>query len=592
MVSMNDMTVKEMENIHGRRNRRFKNISIKYKIALVTGVAMLIPMVTLAILMLVFYNRAILERSNRQTEENIRIMSERIGTVVDNGAVCANHLTIELSSLFNTRDMRIVTRESKLLGTLNSAKIVYMGIDSIIFTDGEDSFITTDSSAKEHRDEVLNLIDKLNLKDNNGLPVLLDIDDAIDPDGKGTVTLTKRVFNVTSGSPIGYLFINIDRAKLVESAWSEISCYLLYDTTGNSIQGDYTESLLTDKEALDNIYKGRKNFIKYNGESWLIARTELESYGWTVIGITNLNRFNVTGREFMVIILISGGVGILLLIITVLATATLVTRPLTTLHDGAEKIAEGDMSVRFRFRTTDEIGRLGRIFNYMTQRNTELLAAVDEEAKKKREYELALIQEQVKPHFLYNTLDIIIMLIEMNRSAEAKRVTQKLANYYKNSLSGSEEIVTVERECEIAEDYLELQRMRYGDNLKFKIEMDEAVRKVSIPKMTFQPLVENAIYHGLKMKEGLGTISVIGRIVDEDAVIKISDTGMGMDEETLYKLTGRLKDRASAGDKKGHFGVYSADHRLKLYFGEEYGLSFESEYGKGTEVTIRIPYGR
>ena len=591
MKSMKDMSIKEMESIHGRRDKGFfRNASIKYKIAIITGVTMLIPMVTLAVLMLTFYNRAILERSNRQTEENIRIMSERIATVVDNGAVCANHLTIELSDLYNNRDIKLVTRNSKLLGTLNSARIVYMGIDSIIFTDCEETFISTDPSAVNHTEEIYELIEKTELHNNNGQPVLLDIKDAIDLDGEGTVTLAKRVINVTSGTPLGYLLINIDREKLVESAWSEISFYLLYDMTGDSIQGDYSEGLLQDKDKLEEIYYGSDDLIRYSGESWVIKRTVLEPYGWTVIGITNLNRFNVTGSEFFLILLIAGGIGFLLLAITVFATATLVTRPLTRLHDGAEKIAEGDMSVRFHFNTRDEIGMLGRIFNYMTQRNTELLIAVDEEARKKREYELALIQEQVKPHFLYNTLDIIIMLIEMNRSAEAKRVTQKLANYYKNSLSGSDETVTVGRECEIVADYLELQRMRYGNNLRFKIEVDEEAQKAHIPKMTFQPLVENAIYHGLKLKEGLGSINISGHVEDWTVIIRIEDTGIGMDEEAMNDLRARLDARIKDGESEGHFGVYSADHRLKLYFGEDYGLSFESEYGKGTVVTIKIPY--
>ena len=238
----------------------------------------------------------------------------------------------------------------------------------------------------------------------------------------------------------------------------------------------------------------------------------------------------------------------------------------------------------------DEIGTLGRIFNYMTQRNLELLKQVDDEAKKKREYELALIQEQVKPHFLYNTLDIIIMLIEMNRSKEAARVTQKLASFYKNSLSGSEDIVTLERELQITRDYLDLQTMRYGDKFKYKFEVPLDLYYISIPKMTLQPLVENAIYHGLKYKEDWGTITISGELLNNKAVLKVSDDGIGIDADKLKLMQGFLSSNEIPEDEdRKHFGVYSVDHRLRLYFGEEYGLNVESEFEKGTTFIICIP---
>ena len=270
------------------------------------------------------------------------------------------------------------------------------------------------------------------------------------------------------------------------------------------------------------------------------------------------------------------------------------------------------MSVRFRFKTKDEIGRLGRIFNYMTQKNLELLKQVDEEAKKKREFELALIQEQVKPHFLYNTLDIIIMLIEMNRSKEAARVTQKLANYYKNSLSGSEEIVTIEREIQIIRDYLDLQTMRYGDKFTYEIDVEDAVKTSLIPKMTLQPLVENAIYHGLKNKPDWGRILVTGSIVkgsgtDQYVELAVIDDGVGMPKEEQDRLNELLETRDSFSTEEkdlekeavitdhdltkggSHFGLYSVAKRIKLYFGKEYGARIVSKENEGTKIFVTVP---
>ena len=203
----------------------------------------------------------------------------------------------------------------------------------------------------------------------------------------------------------------MNKDYLIENSQSEISYYFLYDSFGNIMKKENAnDHIYEDEELIESLLTTKEKLIRHNNETYLLSKSAIDKYNMTVVGITNLNKFNVTGRDLKFIILTTGSFTAVLLIISVWFSANFVTKPLKVLHDGAEQIAEGDMSVRFRFRTKDEIGRLGRIFNYMTQKNLELLKQVDEEAKKKREYELALIQEQVKPHFLYNTLDIRILL--------------------------------------------------------------------------------------------------------------------------------------------------------------------------------------
>jgi len=261
----------------------------------------------------------------------------------------------------------------------------------------------------------------------------------------------------------------------------------------------------------------------------------------------------------------------------------LITKPLLKLKAGAEEIASGNFDVNLNFRTRDEIGELGEIFNEMTRKIKELLQKVDEEARKKREYELALLQEQVKPHFLYNSLDIVLVLIEMKREREAAHVVKKLAAYYRNSLSSSEDIISIETEIQIIEDYLELQSIRYGEKFTYEIYVDKEVKEVWIPKLTLQPLIENAIYHGLKYKENWGKILVEVRTLDQKIVIKVIDDGIGMKKEKLEEII------RGAEKAKKHFGLYSVNHRLKLYYGKHMAFKIDSEYGAGTCITIEIP---
>ncbi|MBO6240830.1 MAG: sensor histidine kinase [Butyrivibrio sp.] len=592
------MTLKDMERQHSDRKLsgkdKARNMSIKYKIASMTVVVALIPIVLLTVLMLIFYNRAIMQRAEKQIEENIRIMSDRISSVLKNGELCSNNLTIEFSNFYNDRVMKQVTRDARITSQLSQSLLIYNGISSIVFMDADGRFYSSDPALESIKEEIKSSEYVASLNNMGGKTVMMDPTiNIMNREDKEIVTMGKHVINIVTGSPIGYLFINMDKDYLIESSQSEISYYFLYDTNGNCISERLrTEPIYSDNDFLRGLFTGTAEVLKYDGETYLMAKDEIEEFKWTIVGITNLNRFNVTGRDLRFILLTTGSISAVLLLLSVIFSTNIITRPLKILHDGAEQIAEGDMSYRFRFKTRDEIGRLGRIFNYMTQRNLELIKQVDEEAKKKREYELSLIQEQVKPHFLYNTLDIIIMLIEMNRSKEAARVTQKLANYYKNSLSGSEEIVSIEREIQITRDYLNLQTMRYGDKFKYSFDIPASLYATSIPKMTLQPLIENAIYHGLKYKEDWGSIEISGERKDGLILLFVRDDGVGIDSDKLLSMQEKLKKNEIPEDaERKHFGVYSVDHRLRLYFGDEYGLNVDSIRGVGTTFTISIPDG-
>ncbi len=597
--NIKNMTLKDMEKSHSDRRQsgrdKARNLSIKYKIAAMTVVVALIPIVVLTVLMLFFYNRAILERGNKQIEENIRIMSDRISSVLKNGELCSNNLTIEFSNFYNDKSMKKVTRESRITSQLSQSLLIYNGVSSIVFIDYDGNFYATDPALFTLEDEI-KTSEYVGILDSKGGKTIMMLpgDNIMTRQDKEVVTMGKHVINIVTGSPLGFLFINMDKDYLIESSQSEISYYFLYDTEGYCIsESEGNDAIYNDTDLIDSLYSKDSGIIRYNKETYLIARDEIDEFHWQIVGITNLNKFNVTGKDLWFILILTGSVAALLLIISVLFSTNMVTKPLKKLHDGAERIAEGDMSYRFRFRTKDEIGRLGRIFNYMTQRNLELINQVDEEAKKKREYELALIQEQVKPHFLYNTLDIIIMLIEMNRSKEAARVTQKLASYYKNSLSGSEEIVPLEREIQITRDYLDLQTMRYGDKFKYKFDVMPDIMNVEIPKMTLQPLVENAIYHGLKYKKEWGTITIKGAADGRYIVITVTDDGVGMEKEKLVAMQENLKNNVIPEDAdKKHFGVYSVDHRMRLYYGEEFGIEVESAFGEGTTFILKLPLNR
>lgn len=567
--------------------KRFDDLSLKYKGTVAIFIVALIPLVVLGICIVMVYSNVIEERSRLHINENIQIMSSRIDRVFADVSLCTNHILLNMNQIENEDIKQDIIKDNRINNLLNQSLLIFDGIESIVYVTPEEKVYSTNIELlTSKQEEILNSSYKEQLLDANGKTRLFDKTEDCMRVKEPVVTMGKRVTNIVTGETLGYLFVNISSEYLVQSVQKGISHYMLFDCLGNSIV-DYDEGhLLGDVKLQEELYASSEaSEYRYRGEKYLFAQSELPEYGWKVIGVTNLNRYNLDVQKVLQIASIIGFLMVILMGAVIYAATALVTKPLLKLKKGAEEIANGNLNVQFNFHTQDEIGKLGNIFNIMTLKIKELLKRVDEEARKKREYELALLHEQIKPHFLYNTLDIIIVLIEMKREWEAAHVVKKLADYYKNSLSSSEEIIAIETEIQIIEDYLELQNIRYGERFSYEIVIDEAVKKECLPRLTLQPLIENAIYHGLKYKENWGTIRVFAQMIGERIQIKVMDDGIGIPEEKLTEI------RSFADKAEKHFGLYSVNHRLLLYYGEEFSFHIESEYKKGTCITIEIPRG-
>ena len=278
--NINDMSLKDMENFSsGKRltgRDRAKNMSIKYKLASITILVALVPMVVLTCLMLFFYNRAILQRADKQIEENIRIMSDRILAVLQNGELCSNNLTIEFSNYYNDKSMKQVTRDNRITSQLSQSLLIYNGISSIVFVEKEGRIFSTDP-------KLLDEVGSKNIMESDyirvlstagGKTIMMDpTDNPMDRQDKEIITMGKHVMNIVTGTPVGYLFINLDKNYLIESSLSEISYYFLYDTAGNAIlETEVKDIIYRDRDFVDSLFDSKNGFIRYNKESYLLAR--------------------------------------------------------------------------------------------------------------------------------------------------------------------------------------------------------------------------------------------------------------------------------------------------------------------------------
>ncbi len=207
-----------------------------------------------------------------------------------------------------------------------------------------------------------------------------------------------------------------------------------------------------------------------------------------------------------------------------------------------------------------------------------------EQEKQRRRTELALLQAQINPHFLYNTLDTIVWLIESSEINEAVTMVSSLSNYFRFSLSRGQNVITLKEEQQHIRSYLEIQRMRYRDLMEYEIDLPKELEVYILPKLTLQPLVENALYHGIKIRRRKGLIRVSGRAQGEHVILEVADDGCGMSDERLEEVRASLVD-----DRREGFGLRTVHQRIQILFGAEYGLSIESTPDVGTKISVIIP---
>ena len=236
----------------------------------------------------------------------------------------------------------------------------------------------------------------------------------------------------------------------------------------------------------------------------------------------------------------------------------------------------------------DEIGELIDTYNYMSRKIQQLMDDQAKAAENLRIAEFDSLQAQINPHFLYNTMDMISWLAQQGKSDEVTEVVRRLSRFYRLTLSRKQELTTIADEAEHVTIYIELQNMRFNNGIDFIMDIPDYLMEYSMPKLIFQPLVENSIIHGIMEKEEkTGSIVLTGWMEDEDIVLLLSDAGVGIDPDILPKfLDGTFHNPQSKGS---NVAVYNTHRRLQILYGERYGLSFSSTKGQGTEVQIRIP---
>ena len=264
-----------------------------------------------------------------------------------------------------------------------------------------------------------------------------------------------------------------------------------------------------------------------------------------------------------------------------------ITKPIRTLCDKTAMVAKGDFTARTTCNNHDELSILSDSFNDMAFKLEQQVKSIKLEQENLRHMESKLLQAQINPHFLYNTLDTIIWLIEGDKNREAIDMVVSLSEFFRTVVSKGKDFITIREEEIHIKSYLQIQQSRYKDILDYEIDIPEELYGYQILKLTMQPLIENSLYHGIKMLRAKGKITVTGEMKDQIICFHVIDNGIGLDEQELDALR---KEIEMPGNKQSSgFGLANVNKRIKLNYGNMYGLDIQSKKGEGTDITIRIP---
>ncbi|MDO5416147.1 MAG: sensor histidine kinase [Lachnospiraceae bacterium] len=328
----------------------------------------------------------------------------------------------------------------------------------------------------------------------------------------------------------------------------------------------------------EEIFQGEKRYVTVKSVGYT---------GWKLVGVTPMKGMSFSGlktRLFIVFI-----IAFILFILSLINyyISSRITNPIHELEKSVGELEEGNLDAEVSIGGSYEIQHLGRSISSMAGQIQVLMQDIVKEHESKRKSEFDTLQSQINPHFLYNTLDIIVWMIENEQKSEAVKVVTALARFFRISLSKGRSIIPVKDELEHVRNYLMIQQMRFKNKFTYTIEADEAVPELASLKLMLQPLVENAIYHGMEFMDGDGEIEIRAFREAEELYFIIRDNGLGMTPEQVENL---FSDTTHVSSGRGSgIGVRNVNERIKLYFGEAYGLEIDSEPDEGTKVKIHLP---
>jgi two-component system sensor histidine kinase YesM len=589
--------------------KRINNISIGYQLVVHFLLISILPSIGLGILIGYTVDNLIKKQVNDSTNQVISKVNETIEYYVGNVQKISYLVALnnDISNFFNqtaTTKKSSDDEKESIRNYLRDFTMLYPEVAGILIANSNGDYLSNDMFARTV-DPLTEEIWYEEAARKKGIFTLLGHPLSNNLEMKASykpselISAVRAIVDPLTKEVKGVVLIEMKARVIAETAKSvrlgKTGYLLIVDDSGQNIYSPtYPFTSQIEKPWLKGSYSGSFE-DEVSGSVLQFIYRKSPFTNWTTVGVYSKQDFifGIQNIQFYIISFI-----FIITALGITATAYLSTsistrlRQLTRLMVTAER---GDLTVRHGSEREDEIGLVGKSFNKMLMRMSTLIYLAEKQERKKREAELRALQEHIKPHFLYNTLDTIQWMARKREASDIAEMVESLSKLFRIGLSNGREIISVQDEVEHIRSYLKIQQIRYRDKLNFSIEFPEKLMQLRVLKLIMQPIVENAIYHGIKERRGLGTIKLSAKQVGATLELYIEDDGRGMDAEQVKKLQRKL-DRPFTETEtvvsdaiKGGYGLMNIQARMRLTFGEQFGIQIKSEFEKGTKVTIIHP---
>ena len=474
------------------------------------------------------------------------------------------------------------------LDILSNVQDIVSGIHIIT----PDQKIYTSSGSIDKNYEMM-LLDYLNMQKDNPEAIYTGLQTVTLSTGFtfSAVSYVRPIFDYVMDDPISVLVVDIDYVRLREiltaTSLDDKEWVLITDDKNNRIF-NYPYNMVLDDQMKEMPQFFKRNTVEYDknifGNKMIVASIFLEKPNWTIIRFIPYDRIqdeidSIQLRNVIIILL-----AVFVSFIISYYIARIITLPIKEIHAQFKIAEKGDFSARVNISSRDEFGELGIAFNKMVIRLKALINERLKEQKQKSDFEFEILQAQINPHFLYNTLDSIKWLAVIQNVDNIAEVTNALINLLKYNISVKAACVSLSEEVDNIKNYIIIQRYRFGNTFDTNYDISVDALECGVLHFMLQPLVENSLLHGLEGIDYAGLITIRAYTENDKLFVVISDNGVGIDEKTLNNI--RSSDK---NNKFNRIGINNVRDRIKLYFGVEYGLDILSEKDQGTQATICLP---
>jgi two-component system sensor histidine kinase YesM len=414
---------------------------------------------------------------------------------------------------------------------------------------------------------------------------------------KPTFSIIRRIFDSTGKRLLGHIYLDVYTetfSKLINSVVFSQDSDVLVVENKTIIYSKHAEKILSEAEG--GLYKvitsdsDGGDFIDIDGTGYFFSFTTIPKTNWKIVSLHSMESYNQKAINIIRFIILIASIFLLISILIAVIISSLITRPIQNLALLMRRVEREDFNVHFTGKGRDEVAQLGVIFNAMVDRIKTLIQTVYQSQLAEKDAIIYSLQSQINPHFLYNTLQSVSDIAEMDNNPDISVMCLCLSSIFRYNIEKQHRFVRLYDEVEHIRNYFFLQKVQYKDKLHFSVEIPQELLTIKVPRFIMQPVVENAIQHGIFAQLSEGEVKITASLIADELHLVVEDNGIGIEEESLNLLLSEInKDRSCTETGMKYMALSNVNRRLILSYGQDYGLRVESQLGEGTRVTMVIP---